>query len=111
MADSWPKQNHSACVAVDSIADMNGYDAVMRAADEAPELISSIRACFEYPSATFKKKWVEPGTYGTFRRLVDLSVLERVEPGGADANALYRFADPEGAGRALAELSAPAQNR
>ena len=90
---------------------MNGYDAVKRAAAEAPELLPLIRACFEYPAEWFKKKWIDPRTAGTLGRLVEVGILERAQPGGADGNALYRFVDRPGAARALDELSASVHGR
>lgn len=84
---------------------VGGYDAVRKVADEAPELLPLVRACFDYPAEPFKRKWIDPRISGMLGRLVELGVLERVGSGGADANSLYRFADREGARRALAELT------
>jgi hypothetical protein len=85
---------------------VSGYEAVMRVYQEEPELIPLVRACFDYGTESFKKKWVVPGEPGTLGRLVGLGVLERDQPAGADANAVYRFVDRDGAGRALSELVA-----
>jgi hypothetical protein len=85
---------------------MDGYETVMRIQNEATELIPLAAACFDYGVEPFKKKWVTPGTFGTLGRLERFGLLKRVEPGGADANALYRFVDREGAGRAPSELAA-----
>jgi hypothetical protein len=88
---------------------MTGYEAVRRLPTEAPELLPLVRACFAYPLEPFSRRWIDPRASGTLEQLVELGVLERVETGRADTNALYRFADREGADRALADLRATAQ--
>ena len=85
---------------------VTGYDAVRNVADEAPELLPLVRACFDYPAEPFKRKWIDPRISGTLGRLVDLGLLERVASGGADANSLYRFVDRDGVRRGLAEVTA-----
>ena len=84
---------------------VGGYDAVQNVAGEAPQLLPLVRACFDYPAETFKRKWIDPRISGTLDRLVEFGVLERVAAGGADANSLYRFVDRDGVRRAIAELT------
>jgi hypothetical protein len=80
------------------------YHAVMRVRDEQPDLVPLIRACFDYGTETFKKKWVAPRSHLTLEPLVNYGVLEKVHEAGADGNADYRFVDRDGAGHALSEI-------
>jgi hypothetical protein len=48
----------------------------------------------------------EPGDPDCLRALVNLGILEVVEEADDEGDVMYRMIDPEGVGRALAELGA-----
>lgn len=84
------------------------YDAVIAVSRDNPEWVPVIRACFAYPSEEFAGRWILqhlPGRPRTLKPLIAMGVLVRAQEASADGKTWYRFADREGAGRALAELN------
>lgn len=86
---------------------MGGYENVMSEVRRDRGSLRVIRACLDYPSEEFAGRWILGGLDPrprTLKPLLNAGILVHSQEPSSDGKTWYRFADREGAARAVRDL-------